>query len=150
MQKIREHLMRKQEQQKRSERIKQLRQQKKEGKELQIQTKLQRQQEKKEMLNQVKKVRKGISNNLDFLDEKKGKAISRKSIEKRKLRDKKFGFGGKKRGMKLNTKDSAADISDFRNDRKTNSTGNKRKGKTSNKNRPGKNRRVKLRARGKK
>nr|CAH7762292.1 unnamed protein product [Callosobruchus chinensis] len=45
MQKIRENLMKKQEQQ-RSERVKQLRQQRKDGKMLQIQIKQQRQQEK--------------------------------------------------------------------------------------------------------
>ena len=32
---------------------------------------------------------------------------------KRKAKDKKFGHGGKKRGMKSNTKDSASDVSSF-------------------------------------
>ncbi|XP_074029745.1 probable rRNA-processing protein EBP2 homolog [Leptinotarsa decemlineata] len=150
MQKIREHLMKKQEQQKRSERVKQLRQQRKEGKMVQIQTKLQRQEEKKEMLNQVKKVRKGMSKDLDFLDGKKNKSIGRKSMEKRKMKDKKFGFGGKKSGMKSNTKDSAADISEFRNPGKSGKKFPKGNSKHGNKNRPGKNRRVKIKARGKK
>lgn len=139
--------MTKQEQQKRSERVKQLRQQRKEGKLLQIQTKLQRQQEKKEMLDQVKKVRKGISKDLDFLDGKKNKSISRKAMEKRKVKDKKFGFGGKKKGMKTNTKDSAADISEYRKSSKPTGKG---KMKSRNKTRPGKNRRIKNKARGKK
>lgn len=140
MQKIREHLMQKQQQQQRSERVKQLRQQKREGKMLQIQTKLQRQQEKKEMLDQVKKYRKGVSKDLDFLDSKKTKAISRKSLEKRKLKNKKFGFGGKKKGSKLNTKESAADISEYK---RSNPFKGQTKGGKSKKNRPGKNRRIK-------
>ncbi|XP_030761839.1 probable rRNA-processing protein EBP2 homolog [Sitophilus oryzae] len=145
MQKIREHLMHKQQQQQRSERVKQLRQQRKEGKMLQIQTKLQRMQEKKEMLDQVKKYKKGVSKDLDFLDSKKNtnsKAISRKSLEKRRQKNKKFGFGGKKKGMKLNTKDSAADISEYRKPSKGPSKGKKGKGQMKN-SRPGKNRRIK-------
>lgn len=141
MQKIREHLLQKQQQQQRSERVKQLRQQRKEGKALQIQTKLQRQQEKKEMLDQVKKYRKGVSKDLDFLDSKKSKAISRKSLQKRSMKNKKFGFGGKKRGLKVNSKESAADISEYRPHKKgTNSKGGKQKPQ-----RPGKTKRVKAR-----
>jgi len=141
MQKIRENLMTKQQQQQRSERVKQLRQQRKEGKMLQIQTKLQRQQEKKEMLDQVKKYRKGASKDLDFLDSKKSKAISRKALEKRKMKNKKFGFGGKKKGAKLNTKESAADISDYKRPKPI-KKGKDARGKQQ-KNRPGKNRRIK-------
>lgn len=143
MQKIREHLMQKQQQQQRSERVKQLRQQRKDGKMLQIQKKLERQQEKKEMLDQVKKVRKGMSNNMDFLDDKKKKVLSRKSLEKRKAKEKKFGFGGKKKGLKTNTKSSAADISEYRRPKKGG-------GPVNNKNkRVGKNRRVQNKARAK-
>ncbi|CAG9761073.1 unnamed protein product [Ceutorhynchus assimilis] len=142
MQKIREHLMTKQQQQQRSERVKQLRQQRKEGKMLQIQTKLQRQQEKKEMLDQVKKHRKGVSKDLDFLDSKKSKAISRKALEKRNMKNKKFGFGGKKKGGKLNTRDTAADISEYRSPKPGGRKGRDSKGKQKN-NRPGKNRRIK-------
>lgn len=127
MQKVRENLMRKQAQQQQSERVKQLRQQRKEGKALQIQLKLQRQQEKKETLEQVKKFRKGVSKNMDFLDNKQ-KGISKKALEKRKMRDKKFGFGGKKRGLKKNTRDSAADVSEYEQTGKP----NKAKGKKFN------------------
>lgn len=112
MQKIRASLMQKQAQQQRSERVKELRAHRKEGKAIQIQTKLQRLKEKKDMMDQVKKVRKGVSKDLSFLDGKKGP--SKKSIEKRKMKDKKFGFGGKKRGLKANTKESAADISEYK------------------------------------
>lgn len=151
MQKIRENLMRKQAQQQQSERVKQLRQQRKEGKALQIQMKLQRQKEKKETLDQVKKFRKGVSKNMDFLDNKRG-GISKKAAEKRKLRDKKFGFGGKKRGSKLNTRESAADIGDFkRPSGKKDGKGKKLgKGKQKGNTRPGKNRRAKIKAKSKK
>ncbi|GJQ75767.1 hypothetical protein Trydic_g17838 [Trypoxylus dichotomus] len=54
MQKIREKLMQKQAQQQRSEKVKQLRMQRKEGKALQTQARLERQKEKREMLEQVK------------------------------------------------------------------------------------------------
>ncbi|CAH1106533.1 unnamed protein product [Psylliodes chrysocephalus] len=164
MHKIREQLQKKQEQQKRIERVKQLRQQRKDGKMLQIQTKLQRSQEKKEMLAQVKKVRKGVSKNLDFLDGKN--KPSKKIIEKRKMKDKKFGFGGKKRGMKKNTRESAGDISEYKSPGKPgkkfnqNQPGqkfnqnqarqkftNKNKGKS---NRMGKNRRMKMKTKSKK
>lgn len=147
MQKIRTHLMQKQVQKQRSERVKQLRSQKKEGKMLQIQNKLEKQKEKKIMLDQVKKVRKGHSKDLNFLDGNK----SKKSVEKRRVKDKKFGFGGKKRGLKLNNKDSAADISEYRRPGKMTGKSGKGKGasKTSNK-RPGKNRRIQSKARGRK
>lgn len=143
MQKIRTHLMQKQAAKQKSERVKQLRTQRKEGKMLQVQAKLERQKEKKTMLDQVKKVRKGQSKDLSFLDGKKSKKV----LEKRKMRDKKFGFGGKKKGSKMNTKDSAGDISEYRNPKKVISRkGNK--GKPANK-RPGKNRRIKNKTKGK-
>lgn len=144
--------MKKQEEQKQSERVKQLRQQRKEGKMLQIQTKLQRQQEKTEMLDKVKKIRKGMSKDTNFLDTKKSKSISRKALERRKAKDQKFGFGGAKRGKKLNTRESAADISEFRNPGKPNKNNRKLKSKMKGgkKTRPGKNRRIKMKAKGKK
>lgn len=141
MQKIREKLMQKQAQQQRSERVKQLRMQRKEGKALQIQAKLDRQKEKREMLDQVKKVKKGLSNDMSFLDGKK-----KKGLEKRKMRDKKFGFGGKKRGLKTNTKDSAADITEYKRPGKPKKTGGKGKAVK----RLGKNRRMKNKAKGRK
>ncbi|KAF2895424.1 hypothetical protein ILUMI_10752 [Ignelater luminosus] len=149
MQRIRETLMKKQLQQQRSEKVKQLRAQRKEGKALQMQTKLQRQQEKKQMLDQIKKVRKGVAKDLDFLDNKPGKNSknpSKKTQEKRKWRDQKYGFGGKKRGSKQNTKDSAADISEY----KRPPTKGKMKKGNSKMQRPGKNRRIKIKNRGRK
>lgn len=149
MQKIRTNLMQREQAQKQSEKVKQLRTMRKEGKAIQIQAKQQRQQEKKDMLNKVKKIRKGVSKDMSFLDgnskSNNNKVLSRKSLEKRKKRDKKFGFGGKKKGMKLNTKESAADISEYRG-----SANGKMKGGNKLKNkRPGKNRRIQKKARGK-
>ena len=37
-----------------------------------------------------------------------------RNIAKRKFKDKKFGFGGKKRGLKSNTKDSVNDVTGFK------------------------------------
>lgn len=144
MQKIRENLMNKQQQQQRSERVKQLRHQRKEGKALQIQTKIQRQADKKQMLDQVKKVRKGMSKDMSFLDNKKT-GQSKKVLAKKQMKDKKFGFGGKKRGTKGNTRESAADISEYkRNPKVAGKAGGKRgKGGMRNENkRPGKQRRT--------
>lgn len=144
MQKVRENLMRKQAQQQQSERVKQLRLQRKQGKILQVQTKIQRQQEKKAVLDQVKKYRKGVSKSLDFLENKKGGKSTKDVLEKRKYRDKKFGFGGKKRGSKMNTRESAADISEFKT-----STKRVKNAKGGNKNRPGKARRMRIKSKGK-
>ena len=57
---------------------------------------------------------------------------------KRKYKDQKFGYGGKKRGIKKNTKNSVNDVSEFRRP-----GGQKRQ-------RPGKNRRMKMKAKTKK
>merc|ERR1711997_250917 len=80
--------------------------------------------EEREMLDQVKKFRKGQGGNLDFLNKdgeddlnqdgpsfKKKKASNpahnnnKKHLEKRNYKDKKFGFGGKKKGSKMNNKE---------------------------------------------
>ena len=37
-----------------------------------------------------------------------------RSVQKRNFKDKKFGFGGKKRGLKSNTKDSVNDVTGFK------------------------------------
>lgn len=111
MQKVRANLMAKQEGQAKSERIKQIREQRKMGKILAKQTKVQREMEKKDMLDKLKKFRKGKLKNLDFLEDAKAlEAKTKKSAENRKQRNKKFGFGGKKKGSKRNTKASAAGL----------------------------------------
>ncbi|GBP78191.1 Probable rRNA-processing protein EBP2 homolog [Eumeta japonica] len=150
MQKVRKNLLSKQAGQARAEKVRQLREQKKISKRVQIDAKLKQAAEKKQMLEQLKRVRKGKSNNLDFLEENKskknntskgaqGKGINKKRISK----DKKFGFGGKKRGSKLNTRESSNEIGSFNSSNKHNFRSKKK-----NNQRPGKSKRNK--AKGKK
>ncbi|XP_075970191.1 putative rRNA-processing protein EBP2 homolog [Anticarsia gemmatalis] len=123
MQKVRKNLMAKQAAQARTEKVRQLRDQKKIAKRVQIDAKLKQASEKKEMLEQLKRVRKGKSSDLGFLDDNKGsnkanpnpkgKGKENKVNRKRAMKDKKFGFGGKKKGSKLNTRDSSNDMDGF-------------------------------------
>lgn len=108
MQKVRANLMAKQEGQAKSERIKQIRDQRKMGKIIQRQARVQREGEKREMLNNLKKYRKKQLKDLDFLDDNHKKPVDSKG--KRKARDNRFGFGGKKRDSKRNTKESSMDV----------------------------------------
>lgn len=151
MQKVRQALMKRQVETQQKERVRQLRIQRKEGKAIQTQVRVERQKEKKEILDQVKKARKGMSDNLDFLEDgKKGSGKqpmrSKRAMEKLKMKNKKFGFGGRKKGSKMNTKDSAADISEYRRPGK----GNNKKGGKAASIRPGKNRRQKMKSKGRK
>lgn len=146
MQKVRSNLMAKQQGQAKSERLKQIREQRKMGKMIQRQARVQRDTEKREMLDKLKKFRKGKLKNLDFLeDNRKGSAAAAKG--KRKERDNRFGFGGKKRGMKRNTKESSMDggggSRPFAN-------GGGRGGKKGPAPRLGKSKRTKVRAKGRK
>ncbi|XP_051175398.1 probable rRNA-processing protein EBP2 homolog [Leptopilina boulardi] len=111
MQKVRENLMKKQFEVQRSEKVRQMRAQSKVNKHMQIEATLKKHAEKRQMLEEVKKYRKGKRQDLNFLD---GKTQQTKSDAKRKLKNKKFGFGGKKKDAKRNTKASAADVSDYR------------------------------------
>jgi len=127
-----------------SERVRKARDNRKMMKQLQVQSQLQRVKDKKELMDEVKKYRKGIRKDLDFLEpggnKKKGQPQKQvgqnqrntKSAEKRKFKDSKYGHGGKKSGSKKNTKDSAADVSGYRPPKKP-------VGK--NQQRPGKNKR---------
>lgn len=111
MQKIRSNLMAKQEGQAKSERIKQIRDQRKMGKIIQRQARVQRESEKRDMLDNLKKYRKKQLKDLDFLeDDNKQKKKGVGGKDKRKARDNRFGFGGKKRDSKRNTKDSSMDV----------------------------------------
>ncbi|KAK0087100.1 hypothetical protein PV325_001769 [Microctonus aethiopoides] len=149
MHKVRETLAKKQMAAQRSEKVRQLRQQRKVGKQMQIEATLKKHAEKRKMLEEVKKYRKGVRKDLDFLDDKKtsNKTIDNKNKQgkkrslpmKQKLKDSKFGFGGKKRGSKQNTRESAADVSDYRKPKKM------ERGRSGNqKPRLGKNRRVQM------
>ncbi|XP_026179579.1 putative rRNA-processing protein EBP2 [Mastacembelus armatus] len=160
MQKIRKKLISKQMILEKSEKAKKLREQRKFGKKVQIEVIQKRQKEKKAMMSAVKKYQKGMTDKLDFLegDQKKGKESSQGSTKtlnkrgpnaKRKYKDQKFGFGGKKSGKKWNTKESYNDVSSFRAKvahAKGSKGGKKGKGGKQNK-RPGKSVRRKMKAR---
>merc|ERR1712112_775002 len=147
----REKMLEKEQGQQRSEKIAKLRELKKFGKKVQIEVQQKRQKEKKDMMDEMKKVRKGQGGNLDFLDEggqggpKKNAAVA----AKRNFKDKKFGFGGKKRGLKKNDKKSADDVSSFKPFNKGGSGPNKKLGKGKLK-RPGKDKRQKMKNKKKK
>lgn len=163
MQRIRKVLLAKQEGIAKSERARQLREQRRIGKLIQRQATEKRDEDRRKMLDDIKKFRKGKLANLDFLDDdeegpggKKKKASSRGAPGKkqqqvngkRKAKNAKFGFGGRKKGSKRNTKESF--LGD--NPRKKNGPGGGggagRGGAGANK-RLGKNRRAQSKNRGK-
>ncbi|XP_011495814.1 PREDICTED: probable rRNA-processing protein EBP2 homolog [Ceratosolen solmsi marchali] len=159
MQKVKTNLIKKQTQAQYSEKVRQMRVQRKISKQMQIEATLKKHAEKKKLLEEVKKYRKGIRQDLDFLEDKKKSGLkqkpnnnmSKRALEKRNMKNSKFGFGGKKRGMKKNTRDSAADVSDYRPPGKPgkmgkfkNKSGRLGKGKINS--RPGKSRRVQMKA----
>ncbi|KAM6921016.1 putative rRNA-processing protein EBP2 [Xenentodon cancila] len=160
MQKIRKKLISKQMILEKSEKAKKLREQRQFGKKVQIEVIQKRQKEKKAMMSAVKKYQKGMTDKLDFLeeDQKTGKdssggpkkTMNKKSLNaKRKYKDKKFGFGGKKSGKKWNTKESYNDVSSFRAKvahAKGGKGGKKGRGGKQNK-RPGKSVRKKMKSR---
>jgi len=154
MQKIRKHLIAKQEGQQRSERVKQLRESRKMSKIIQRETLEKKQADKSKMLNDLKAFRKGKLKNLDFLDDDSKKPRQRPKQrqlnKKRQEKDNKFGSGGKKRGMKRNTKDSAMETKDFSMKKNRAGVGSKAMKGGKNKNKPnkrlGKSRRVKGRS----
>ena len=74
MQKIRQKLLSKQQVQEKIEKVKKLRELKKYGKKVQIEVQQNRLKEKKQLMENVKKFRKGKSDNLDFLNDKAGSA----------------------------------------------------------------------------
>ncbi|XP_061739643.1 probable rRNA-processing protein EBP2 [Nerophis ophidion] len=160
MQKIRKKLLAKQAVLEKSEKAKKIREQRKFGKKVQIQVIQKRQKEKKAMMSAVKKYQKGMIDKLDFLEGDKtatkdtpkssNKAMNQKGANaKRKYKEQKFGFGGKKSGKKWNTKESCNDVSAFRGKvahGKGAKGGKKGKGGKQNK-RPGKSVRKKMKSR---
>ncbi|XP_060933874.1 probable rRNA-processing protein EBP2 [Limanda limanda] len=125
MQKIRKKLISKQLIIEKSEKAKKLREQRKYGKKVQVEVIQKRQKEKKAMMSAVKRYQKGMTDKLDFLegDQKPGREAAQGAKKtpnkkgpnsKRKFKDQKFGFGGKKSGKKWNTKESYNDVSSFR------------------------------------
>ena len=152
MNKIREKLLVKEQGQQRAEKVAKLRELKKFGKKVQTEVQLKRQKEKKDMMDEMKKIRKGQGGNLDFLDDG-GDAGGKKksnSVGKRNFKDKKFGFGGKKRGMKKNDKKSADDVSGFKPFNKGGAGGQNKKNMKGKLKRPGKDKRQKIKNKKKK
>lgn len=147
MQKVRQNLMRKQMITQRSEKIRQLRQQRKVSKQMQVEATLKKHEEKRKLMEEVKKYRKGIRQDLDFLDDKKKpqkRGLNPKTAAKRKMKDAKYGYGGKKRDSKKNTKSSSADVSEYRRSAKPGKGLKKKGGKTNQ--RLGKSRRMQMKA----
>merc|ERR1712241_1601238 len=140
MNKIRAKLLEKEQGQQRSEKIAKLRELKKFGKKVQVEVQQKRQKEKKDMMEEMKKMRKGQEGNMDFLDKKdsKGKVGGGRKEQKRNFKDKKFGFGGKKRDVKKNDKRSTDDVSSFRPGQKTRPGGGGKGKGAGSKARPGK------------
>lgn len=114
--------------QERRVKARQLREQKKLGKKIQVEVLQQRQREKREFNEKVKKLRTGQSKSTDFLDEKPNRGQSNKrgdrgnrsaeerpkKMNKREYKQSKYGNGGLKRDRKKNTAESAASFDDFR------------------------------------
>lgn len=158
MQKVKDNLQKKQLDAQRTEKVRQLRAQRKVSKQMQVEATLKKHADKRKLMEEVKKYRKGVRKDLDFLDDKKkpmvkgkdGKFMNKKALEKRNSKNSKFGFGGKKRGLKKNTRDSAADVSEYRRPDKPGRGGKSGKfghGKPNGaKQRPGKNRRVQMKS----
>lgn len=141
MQKVRKHLIAKQEGQLRSEKVRHLREQKKMSKIIQRDALEKRQADKSKHMSDLKAFRKGKLKNLDFLDDdKKGKFGSRKPSQKAQSKDKKFGFGGKKKRGKRNTAESALGTSEY--SAKRNSAGTGRNQLKGNRNKNNKNKRA--------
>ncbi|XP_074077757.1 putative rRNA-processing protein EBP2 [Macrotis lagotis] len=158
MQKIRQKLQTKQAAMEKSEKAKQLRALRKYGKKVQTEVLQKRQQEKSKMMTAIKKYQKGFSDKLDFL-EGDGKSHSRGEKEgtkaqqmkkgpsaKRRYKNQKFGFGGRKKGSKRNTRESYDDVSGFRA-RIAHGKGPHKMGKKLANKRPGKRARDKMKSR---
>ncbi|KAM5148151.1 putative rRNA-processing protein EBP2 [Mantella aurantiaca] len=152
MQKIRHKLQAKQQAMEKSEKAKQLRALRKYGKKVQVEVIQKRQKEKSNMMNQIKKYQKGLSDKLDFLEgdqpQKKTAGAPGKGKKgpnaKRKYKDQRFGFGGRKKGSKMNTKESFNDMSGFKasvahgkGPRKGGNKGGNKSGKNANVSRAG-------------
>nr|KAF6382450.1 hypothetical protein mPipKuh1_008830 [Pipistrellus kuhlii] len=101
-----------------SEKAKQLGALRKYRKKVQTGVPQKRQREKTHMMNTIKKYQKGFSDKLDFLDRDqkpvarsfkggtKGQKMKKGLNAKRRCKSQKFGFCGKKKGSKWNTRES--------------------------------------------
>ncbi|XP_034241239.1 probable rRNA-processing protein EBP2 homolog [Thrips palmi] len=149
MQKVRDSLLKKKAGLEVSEKVRKIRENRKMMKTLQAQAVIQRQKDKRDLMEEVKKYRKGARKDLDFLEpggdkKKQGQQGHKKKLQnkpadrKRQKKDEKYGLGGKKGGLKRNTKESSADVSSYRPPPRNKKAGGKNaKGQK----RPGKSRR---------
>ncbi|XP_031830388.1 putative rRNA-processing protein EBP2 homolog [Nomia melanderi] len=147
MHKVRENLMKKQVITQRTEKVRQMRLQRKVAKQMQVEATLKKHAEKRKLMEEVKKYRKGIRQDLDFLEDKKKpqpRKVDPKIAAKRKMKDSRYGFGGKKRGNKKNTRTSSMDVSEYKRPSKPGKD-LKKKGGNVNK-RLGKSRRTQMKA----
>ncbi|XP_022174721.1 probable rRNA-processing protein EBP2 [Myzus persicae] len=121
MQKVRHALLQRKTALEQTEKVRRIRQEKKLAKEKQVAAIQAKHKQKRDLNENIKKFRKGLRNDLDFLETDSGKKNKKKddgggggekkknlsrSQHKRKGKDTKYGFGGKKRGMKENTTES--------------------------------------------
>lgn len=121
MQKIRQKLLERKQNMEKSEKAKKQRQLKKVGKKIQQEVLQKRQEEKKKMLQAVDKIKKG-KNKLDRLETDEDifnvstndKTRPQERNMKRKRKDDKFGFGGKKRKLKKNSAESSSEMTSFK------------------------------------
>jgi len=169
MQRIRTKLAQKQDEEERIGKIRKLRELKKFGKQVQQKRQIEKDKEKRDMLEQVKQFRKGKIDKIDFLDEieatskgnkKPGQQHQQQRFDKNKgndgknkrnFKDKKFGFGGKKKGGKANTKSSTNDVSGYhQNSGGKQKGGGKKMGKFAKNKRAGKDKRQRMKSNKKK
>lgn len=128
MDKIKKVKETKKEQVEKKEKSKLLREQKKMGKKIQQEVLKDRQKQKKEFQEKIRRYRKG-DKSVDFLDENKGrqgggggpqsrqlkqKQQRNPKLTKKEFKQSKFGYGGRKKGLKKNTAESSAQFTGFK------------------------------------
>jgi len=147
MSKIRQNMIEESESIKNAEAAKRQRDLRKYGKKVQTEKLLEKNRNKKMEMEKINRLKRKRSDNndddfdvsLDFDDNNKNNGKLQKS-KKRLAKDKKFGFGGKKRGSKQNTAESTNDMSGFSHKKMKATTFGGSKGKKAK--RPGKNKRM--------
>lgn len=97
-------------------------------------------------MNQIKKFKKGVRDKDDIFNGK----TNTKAEMKRKMKNSKYGFGGRKKGSKINTKESSADFGDYQSKNKKGKMNMKGKGGGGVKKRLGKSRRQSFKSKNKK
>ena len=148
MKKIREYLVNRKSEIEKREKLRKLHEQRLYGKKVQQEVLQKRQEEKKNLLQTMKKVRKGKQGGMQELEESLGdrKKSAKKPNRKAEYKNKKFGFGGKKKNSKKNTAESSADVFNKKSNKWQRPSFHAQKGKNGKKPRPGKSVRQKARA----